>query len=209
MENLKLVSAQSKQLALCHTCHELTPIPKHQQKAKCNRCGADVHYRIHNSVQRSWALLVASAIAFFPANMLPIMTVSYFGSGTPDTILSGILALIKLDMWPVAIIVFIASFMVPLGKILGLGILLIRVQRHTRLRAGQGTVLYRMVHFLGKWSMLDVFVVAIMGAVVNLGFITSIEPGPGAAAFALMVILTMFAAHAFDPRLIWDLKNNE
>lgn len=209
MENAKQKSARSEQLALCHSCQILNEIPLGFDKVSCRRCNATVEFRLHESVQRSWAYLIASVIAFFPANLLPIMTVSSFGSGTPSTILSGILQLIKFDMWPVAIVVFIASFMVPLGKILGLGILLIRVKRQTRLQPGRGTVLYRMVHFLGKWSMLDVFVVAIMGAVVNLGFITSIEPGSGAAAFAVMVLLTMFAAHAFDPRLIWDLKHNE
>jgi len=135
--------------------------------------------------------------------------VNYFGTGTADTILSGIVTLINLDMAPVALIVFIASFLVPLSKILGLIILLVTVNRHSGVEPVQRTVLYRIVEFLGKWSMLDVFVVAIMGAVVNLGYITSIEPGKGAAAFAIMVILTMFAAHAFDPRLIWDLKHNE
>ena len=205
MEKLNGVTARSLNIARCHTCGGLSSLGASANKGTCSRCGADIHFRIHNSVQRSWAFLIASVIAFIPANMMPIMTVSYFGNGTPDTILSGIISLIKLDMWPVATIVFIASFMVPLGKILGLGILLIRVQGQTRLAPDQGTVLYRMVHFLGKWSMLDVFVVAIMGAVVNLGFITSIEPGSG-AAFAIMVIFTMFAANAFDPRLIWDLR---
>ena len=99
--------------------------------------------------------------------------------------------------------------MVPLGKMLGLFILLVTVDSHSRVQPAQRTRMYRVVEFLGKWSMLDVFVVAIMGAVVNLGFITSIEPGVGAAAFAVMVILTMLAAHTFDPRLIWDFKDNE
>lgn len=209
MEHVRQKSARSEGFALCHSCQILNEIPIGSDRVSCRRCHATVEFRLNQSVQRSWAYLIASVIALFPANLMPIMTVSSFGSGNPSTILSGILELIKLDMLPVAIVVFIASFMVPIGKILGLGILLLRVKRQSRLGPGRGTVLYRMVHFLGKWSMLDVFVVAIMGAVVNLGFITSIEPGPGAAAFAVMVLLTMFAAHAFDPRLIWDLKHNE
>jgi len=207
--SVKLPSARSKGLAHCHTCHMLNQLPEGDHHGHCSRCSAPVHYRSHNSIERSWALVIASLIVFVPANTLPIMTVNYFGVGTADTILSGIVTLINLDMAPVALIVFIASFLVPLSKILGLIILLVTVNRHSRVQPVQRTTLYRIVEFLGKWSMLDVFVVGIMGAVVNLGYITSIEPGRGAAAFAIMVILTMFAAHAFDPRLIWDLKNNE
>lgn len=209
MASARLKSARSRELAKCHTCHMLNKLANGEHSGVCSRCSAPVHFRSHNSIERSWALVIASLIAFIPANTLPIMTVNYFGSGTADTILSGIVTLINLDMAPVALIVFIASFIVPLSKILGLIILLITVNRHSKVQPVQRTMLYRIVAFLGKWSMLDVFVVAIMGAVVNLGYITSIEPGKGAAAFAIMVILTMFAAHAFDPRLIWDLKHNE
>jgi len=177
--------------------------------AQCPRCKSDLHDRTPHSVERCWALVVASLITFVPANTLPIMSISYFGSGTPDTILSGIIALIKLNMLPVAVVVFIASFVIPLAKILGLMILLVSVKRHSRVQPRQRTMMFRLVEILGKWSMLDVFVVAIMAAVVKLGFITSIEPGPGAVAFAVTVILTMIAAHAFDPRLIWDAEKDE
>ena len=209
MTENKVLSAKSQGLALCHSCHQLNPLSSAQEHARCFRCHADVHIRSPQSLQRCWALVIASVITFIPANTLPIMTVSYFGSGSPDTILSGIVTLIKLNMVPVAIVVFIASFVVPLTKILGLIILLITVTRYSRVQPRHRTIMFRWVEFLGKWSMLDVFVVAIMSAVVNLGFITSIQPGKGAAAFAITVILTMFAAHAFDPRLIWDLKHNE
>jgi len=203
------ISAKSKGLARCHSCHRLNSHNPLNEHAKCSRCQAPLHFRTHNSIEQSWALVIASLIVFIPANTLPIMTIKYFGSGTPDTILSGIVVLIQLGMAPVAVIVFIASFLVPLCKIFGLIILLITVNGRSNMPPKQRTVMYRIVEFLGKWSMLDVFVVAIMGAVVNLGFITSIEPGPGAAAFGLMVVLTMFAAHSFDPRLIWDLKHND
>ena len=209
MGSVRLRSARSVGLATCHTCNMLNQLSEDEHHGKCTRCFAPIHFRSRNSIERSWALVIASLVMFIPANTLPIMTVNYFGTGTADTILSGIITLINLDMTPVALIVFVASFLVPLCKILGLIILLITVDRHSRVQPIQRTVLYRIVGFLGKWSMLDVFVVVIMGAVVNLGYITSIEPGPGAAAFAAMVMLTMFAAHAFDPRLIWDLKNNE
>lgn len=204
----RAVSAKSQGLALCHSCHRLNPLEPHAH-GRCSRCHADLHLRKPRSIQRCWALVIASMITFIPANTMPIMTVTYFGNGTPDTILSGIVALIKLNMIPVAIVVFIASFVVPLAKILGLIILLVTVERHSRVQPRHRTIMFRVVDLLGKWSMLDVFVVAIMAAVVKLGFITSIEPGRGAVAFAVTVILTMFAAHAFDPRLIWDLKHNE
>ncbi len=205
----RAISARSRGLAVCHFCHQLNPMPADADHTSCLRCHADVHMRKPRSIERCWALVIASLITFIPANTLPIMTVTYFGSGTPDTILSGIVALFKLNMWPVAIVVFIASFVVPLAKILGLIILLITVQRHSRVQPKHRTIMFRLVDLLGKWSMLDVFVVAIMAAVVKLGFITSIIPGQGAVAFAVTVVLTMFAAHSFDPRLIWDLKHNE
>lgn len=209
MATSRAISAKSKGLVLCHACRRLNRFDEKQAHNKCSRCEARLHTRHENSLERSWALVIASVIVFIPANTLPIMTINSFGSGTPDTILSGIVVLVQLGMLPVAIIVFIASFMVPLGKILGLIILLLTVQRNSTVQPKHRTIMYRVVEFLGKWSMLDVFVVAIMGAVVNLGFITSIEPGRGAAAFAIMVVLTMFAAHAFDPRLIWDRNHNE
>ena len=209
MKAHKSQSARSESLALCRVCHLLNPLPSGSGKYKCSRCHTELHMRMPQSVQRCWALVIASLIMFIPANTLPIMTVVYFGSGAPDTILSGIMSLIKLNMLPVAVIVFIASFVIPLAKILGLIILLVTVERHSRVQPKHRTLMFRTVEMLGKWSMLDVFVVAIMGAVVNLGFITSIEPGAGAVAFAVTVILTMFAARAFDPRLIWDLQHNE
>ena len=209
MSQIKAISARSKGYVSCHSCKKLTRIRADEAKPKCPRCRAPLHVRVPNSAEHCWALVIASLIAFVPANLLPIMTVTYLGSGKPDTILSGIIALIQAGLAPVAVIVFIASFVVPLAKILGLMILLITVNRHSRVQPKHRTIMYRLVEFLGKWSMLDVFVVAIMAAVVNLGFITTIEPGVGALAFAVMVILTMFAARAFDPRLIWDLKHNE
>jgi paraquat-inducible protein A len=138
-----------------------------------------------------------------------MMTVLYLGSGTPDTIISGIILLIQMGMMPVALLIFVASFLVPLGKILGIMILLVSVQRRSKIKPKHRAILYRLVEFLGKWSMLDVFVVAVMAAVVQLGFISEIVAGPGVTAFAIMVILTMFSAHAFDPRLIWDMAEND
>jgi len=196
-------NAKSRRWMLCHHCHKLNEANDDEHQ-RCCRCRAPIHMRQPHSLEYTWALTIAAIIAFIPANVLPIMTISYFGSGSPNTVLSGIATLIKLEMYPVALIVFIASFMVPLGKIAGLIILMLSIQRPLNIDPKQRILLYRLVDFLGKWSMLDVFVVAIMAAVVQLGFISEIIAGPGATAFAIMVILTMFAAHTFDPRLIWD-----
>lgn len=196
-------TAKTAGLQLCHHCHKLNPV---DDDSHCRRCGVTLHLRKPKSIERTWAWTVAAMVAFIPANLLPTMTIYSLGSGQSDTIASGILTLIRFDMVPVAIIVFIASFLVPLGKILGLIILLVSVQRGSRIRPEHRTTLYHLVEFLGPWSMLDVFVVSIMTAVVNLGFITSIDAGPGITAFAMMVVCTMIAAESFDPRLIWDVE---
>jgi len=204
-----MLTAKFNNLVACELCHKLNNIELATGKMQCVRCNSTIHSRKANSLERTWALVIASAIAFIPANMLPIMTVLYLGDGTPDTIISGIVLLIKMGMAPVALLVFVASFLVPLGKIVGIVILLLSVQKHTRISPNQRAILYRLVELFGKWSMLDVFVVSIMAAVVQLGFISEIIAGPGVTAFAIMVILTMFAAHAFDPRLIWDEEGND
>lgn len=195
-------TAKEAGLILCHHCRKLTPV--HEHRAVCSRCGFSLHIRKPNSVERTWAWTIAAMITFIPANLLPTMNIYTLGAGEADTIISGILKLIQYDMVPVAVIVFIASFLVPLGKILGLIILLVSVQHHSNIHPEQRSRLYHLVEFLGPWSMLDVFVVSIMAAVVNLGFITSIDAGAGITFFAIMVVFTMIAAGSFDPRLIWD-----
>jgi paraquat-inducible protein A len=174
--------------------------------ARCPRCGAALHRRKPHSVARTWALLIAACILYVPANLLPVMTVTSFGQGEPDTILSGVKVLIQAGMWPVALLVFFASITVPVLKIVALTWLLISVQRRSRWRPRDRTVLYRVVESVGRWSMVDVFMISILVALVNLGAIASILPGPGAIAFASVVILTMIAAMTFDPRLIWDAQ---
>lgn len=150
------------------------------------------------------ALLIAASILYIPANMLPIMTVSTTGQGSPDTIMSGVITLLKHGMVPIAAVVFIASILVPTFKLVGIGLLLYSVQRRQPLSARQRILMYRFIEFIGRWSMLDIFVIAILVAVVNFGRIASVEANLGAVAFATVVILTMLAALTFDPRLIWD-----
>ena len=191
-------------IVVCNECHELNRQTTGDASQTCMRCGAGVHPRRPNSIMRTWALLIAASILYIPANVLPIMTVSSFGQGTPDTIMSGVIALLKHGMVPIAAVVFTASILVPTFKLVGIGLLLYSVQRRQPLSARQRIWMYRFIEFIGRWSMLDIFVIAILVAVVNFGRIANVEANLGAVAFATVVILTMLAALTFDPRLIWD-----
>ena len=191
-------------ILICTECHELNKQEADSEEQLCTRCGALIHARRPNSLTRTWALLITAAILYIPANLLPIMTVSSLGQGDPSTIMSGVIQLVQHGMFPIAAVVFIASILVPTFKLVGIGLLLFSVQRHQPLSAQQRIVMYRFIEFIGRWSMLDIFVIAILVAVVNFGRLASIEANLGAAAFASVVILTMFAAVTFDPRLIWD-----
>jgi len=191
-------------IIVCNECHELNRQVPDGTSQTCTRCGAIVHARRPNSIVRTWALLIAASILYIPANLLPIMTVSTLGQGSPDTIMSGVITLLKHGMVPIAAVVFIASILVPTFKLVGIGLLLYSVQRHQPLSARQRILMYRFIEFIGRWSMLDIFVIAILVAVVNFGRIASVEANLGAVAFATVVILTMLAALTFDPRLIWD-----
>lgn len=196
-------TAMSKGLALCKVCHQLAKY-KDGYTNYCPRCDTKIEMRFKNSLQRCWALTICSMIAFVPANAYPIMTFLYFGKGQGDTILSGIFALVQFEMYPIAAIVFIASFVVPLAKIIGLLTLLISLRGRSNFTQQKRTKMYRLIEFFGKWSMLDVFVVALLVALVEIGMVIEIVAGPGATAFGIMVVLTIFAANSFDPRLLWD-----
>jgi paraquat-inducible protein A len=137
-----------------------------------------------------------------------VMTVISFGKGEPDTILSGVKALIEVGMWPVALLVFFASITVPVLKLIGLIYLLVSVQLRSTWRPRDRTAMFRVIEVVGRWSMVDIFMLSILVALVNLGSIAQIEPGAGAIAFAGVVILTMLASMSFDPRLIWDVQEN-
>ena len=189
-------------ILICIECHELNKQEADEQI--CTRCGALVHARRPNSLVRTWALLITAAILYIPANMLPIMTVNSLGQGDPSTIMSGVIQLVQHGMIPIAAVVFIASILVPTFKLVGIALLLFSVQRRQPLSARQRIVMYRFIEFIGRWSMLDIFVIAILVAVVNFGRLASVEADLGAIAFASVVILTMLAAVTFDPRLIWD-----
>ncbi|AZD10542.1 Paraquat-inducible protein A [Pseudomonas chlororaphis] len=191
-------------ILVCNECHELNRQEPDTEVQTCTRCGALVHARRPNSIMRTWALLITAAILYIPANVLPIMTVTSLGQGDPSTIMSGVVQLVQHGMIPIAAVVFIASILVPTFKLVGIALLLFSVQRHQPLSAQQRILMYRFIEFIGRWSMLDIFVIAILVAVVNFGRLASIEANLGAVAFASVVILTMLAAVTFDPRLIWD-----
>ncbi len=186
----------------CHTCGLLTSAETHSEH--CTRCTSPLHHRKHNSITRTWALLATAAILLLPANLYPVMTVIQFGQGEPSTILAGVLHLIEGGMWGLAMIVFIASIVIPVMKLLILAYLLISVQRKSDWRPRDRTRLYRITEIVGAWSMVDIFLVGVLSALVSLDALSTIRPGIGASFFGASVIITMFAAHSFDPRLIWD-----
>ena len=191
-------------LLVCHACGQLARAGHHAHGVVCPRCGASLHWRKPDSVSRTWALLITAVIMYVPANILPMMhTSSLFGSQS-DTIMSGVVYFWTSGSWYLALIIFFASIMVPMLKMFALVVLLVSVQMRTRWQPEQRTRLYRLVEFVGRWSMLDVYVVAVIVALVQLKALATIQPGPGAVAFGAVVVLTMFAAMAFDPRLIWD-----
>ena len=197
-------SAASLGLATCHACGLLSRLGAREPAAHCPRCGAGLHLRKPDSVARTWALVLTAAVLYVPANVLPIMhTGSLFGAQS-DTILSGIVYLWRIGSWDLAAIVFIASIVVPIAKLLALAFLLVSVQRRSAWQPLQRAKLYRAVEFVGKWSMLDIYVVALLATLVHFQTFASITAGIGAVAFGGVVVVTMFAAMSFDPRLIWD-----
>ncbi len=193
-------TAAAAGLAACHTCRKVTPATVDH----CPRCGAALHLRMTDSLPRTTALLITAAILYVPANVLPIMTTDQLGRAIDSTILGGVVLLWKLGSYPVASVIFIASVLVPLGKMLALAVLCWSVFTGDVTRPRERAVLYRVTEIVGRWSMVDVFVVAILVALIQLGGFLSIRPGSAALTFCGVVMITMLAAESFDPRLIWD-----
>ena len=193
-------------LVSCHACDLVCQVRPSEplSHAICPRCGAHLHRRKADSLARTTALVLTAAILYIPANVFPVMTVISFGKGTPDTILSGVQELIHADMWPLAMLVLFASIVVPMLKLVGLSYLLISVRIGSRWRLRDRTRLYRVIEGIGRWSMIDIFMISILIALVKLEAIATIEPGVGAISFAGVVVITMFASICFDPRLMWD-----
>jgi paraquat-inducible protein A len=193
-------TAAAEGLATCHTCYKLADASHH----KCPRCGSGLHVRTDGSIQRTMALVITATILYIPANVLPIMNTSLLGNADPSTILGGVVLLIHHGSYPIAAVIFIASVMVPTGKLMSITWLCWSVSRGQKTSHRQRTTMYRITEFVGKWSMTDVFVVAILVALIQLGGLMSITAGPAAIAFGGVVVVTMVAAESFDPRLIWD-----
>ena len=196
-------SAASEGFALCHGCGLVAPV----DDQRCTRCKARLHLRNRESVQRTCALTFAALILYFPANLLPILRVESFVGTQENTIVGGVIEFWREGDYPVAIIIFVASVVIPVLKLLSIGTLCFAAASGRRPHAM--TRLYRATEFVGRWSMVDVFVVAILVGLVQLGSTISIRPGAAAVSFAAVVVLTMLAANTFDPRLIWDAAARE
>ncbi len=193
----------------CHVCGLVSRMPDGSDPLRCPRCHSKVHSRSPNSLARTWALLLTAMMLYIPANLLPMMETTYLGEVTTDTIISGVLLFIEEGDWLVAGIIFSASIVIPILKMASLLYLLISVHRRCALRTKQRALLYRATEVVGRWSMVDVFVVGLLTALVHMGLISNIYPGFGIMAFAGVVILTMLAAMSFDSRLIWDYGNEK
>ncbi len=192
--------------AQCHACYLVVAMAAAEAGAVlgCPRCGATVHRRKPDSIMRTWAYLIAAAICYVPANLYPIMTATSLGSAQSDTILSGVIYLLFNEMWPLAVVVFVASVVVPLVKLVALSGLALSVQLRSQWHPKERAQIYRIVEVVGRWSMVDVFVVTILVALVHLGARATVEAEIGAFFFGAVVVLTVLAAQSFDPRLIWD-----
>ncbi len=208
--NKNFLRAKEMGLAGCHICDQVVRLSD-MSAATCPRCHSTVHYRKPDSMNRAWAFLISAFIMYIPANTEAIMVTGALGQKSSDTILSGILYFLAHGDWPLALVIFSASVLLPLLKMMVIAYLLIMVQRGHALRKKEKTRLYLIAEIMGRWSMVDVFVVAILAALIQMGELSSIKPGPAGMAFASMVILTMFSAMVFDPKLIWDQseKNND
>lgn len=210
---MKTTHASARQLGLvsCPDCHLLS----HMKKASaheaiyCSRCGGELQQRKANSIVRTWALVIAAMVFYIPANVLPMTITSALGSVSADTIMSGVIYFIHSGSWEIALVIFTASVFVPFLKFAILIYLLLSVQFKSTKRPKDRTRLYRFTEAIGRWSMLDIYVVTILVALVKLGFLADIEAGPAAIYFAAVVVTTMIAAESFDPRLIWDVVEDK
>jgi paraquat-inducible protein A len=198
------VTAMQAGLQNCEVCGLLSRPTAGEHEGRCPRCDEDLEFRKPGSLQRTWAFLLAAAICYVPANLLPVLTTTTAAGAESDTILQGVVLLWSPTGWPLSLIVLAASIMIPSAKILALAYLLITVQRGSIENGVQRVRLYRMVSFIGRWSMVDVFVDTFTAALVQLQPLMSVSPGPGLVFFAAVVVLTMLAVESFDPRLIWD-----
>jgi paraquat-inducible protein A len=197
-------TAMQRGLMSCPVCALVSRPAAGADEGRCPRCDEALTFRKPGSIQRTWAFLIAAAICYVPANLLPVLTTSLPGGSESDTILQGVVLLWSPTGWPLSLIVLFASIMIPSAKILALAYLLLSVQLGWVANPGPRTRAYRIVELIGRWSMVDVFVDTFTAALVQLQPLMAVEPAPGLVFFAAVVVLTMFAVESFDPRLIWD-----
>ncbi len=200
-------SAMQQGLQICDTCELVSEPAPGATTGVCPRCGHSIEFRKAQSLQRTWAFIIAAAICYVPANLLPVLSTITIEGTESDTIMGGVVLLWSPTGWPLSLIVLVASIMIPCGKIVALVHLLISVQRGSIESTQERIRLYRVVEVIGRWSMVDVFVDTFTVALVQLQPLMSVEPGPGLLFFAAVVVLTMLAVDSFDPRLIWDSNN--
>ncbi len=198
----RVVTARGAGLLLCLDCHKV--VEARYEGRPCPRCGATLHSRKPNSIARTWALVITSAILFFPANLLPIMEVSYLGNVDHSTIMDGILYFFREGSYAIGAVILTASILVPCFKIIGIILILLSVQLRWKSWLRHKTAMFHFIEFIGRWSMLDIFVIAILQVLVNFGNLSNITAAPAANYFTAVVLVTMFAAQTFDTRLIWD-----
>ncbi len=206
--NTGTLTAGKLGLVSCEACGLLTKPADMRKPGNCPRCGEELALRKHNSIQRTWALIIAAAICYIPANLLPVMVTTTLATAEEDTIMGGVVLLYTTGSWPLALIVLVASVVIPLAKLVALGYLLVTVQRGSARHRHDRARLHRLVEFVGRWSMLDVFVDTFTVALIQLEPLMSVKPGMGVLFFAAVVVLTMIAAETFDPRLIWDSQSD-
>jgi paraquat-inducible protein A len=197
---------------ICHAClftlaWEHDEHKHHHENDMCPRCGLSMHYRKPNSLHRTTALVVAAFILYIPANLMPITITDFLGTEQSDTIMSGVLFFMFSGSWHIALIIFIASVVIPLTKLLILVYLIIAVKYKVKLSPKACTKLYQFTEVVGRWSMVDVYVVTVLVALVQLDPFAVIKAGPGVIYFATVVVITMLAAESFDPRLLWDQED--
>lgn len=208
----KLNASTKWQAVQCHVCHYLCRLPRDAKfhHYTCPRCHVTLKNQSRkNSIEMTWALLLAATIMFVPANTMPIMSFYLLGQGSPSTIMEGVIQLWGANQWPLAVLVFLASIVVPILKILVISFLLFSIQFGSQWQARAQLRLYKFTEFIGRWSMVDIFVVAILVGIVQFGSLAHVEANVGSLSFACVVILTMLAARTLNAHLIWDHPQNK
>lgn len=197
------------EIAGCHTCglaQQVEPLAA-GQRAECRRCGASLREGPHGSLHLTAALALAALILYVPANLYPILRMHFYGGYTESTVWDGVVSLVESNQWFVATVVFLASIFIPLVKLIGLLFLVASVRLRLGRRLHERTRLFRFIDAIGPWAMLDVFLLAVLVALVKLGSIATVLPGPGLIAFSAVVVLTMLASASFDPKMIWQARH--